>query len=434
MDLESLSLLLSPYDRGSAYSQHMRSRGNPRLFVAALMLLLALPVVVVSLAVYVVIADEQDGARLAVAQGSLGGTFHPVAGGFEPDTTKLADCDTEYRCFEQAFGNIAYRRGPRVALALLDEHIAVEDNVAADCHRISHWIGSASFARYDGSVAQTFAHGSTTCASGYYHGVLERAFVGVVSKAQLAGLARSLCVDQGIRRRSFLDRQCRHGLGHGLMIQTGYDLPTALSLCRAQPTAWDHFTCSNGVFMENANTSFGFRSPWLDDADPLYPCNRVTTLDRRACIFRAATRIVQLSRYDFEEAASTCMRVERPLTRYCFRGLGREAADGRYVPATTLERCRLAARWEGDCLYGAARTVMDRFGSNGRQGAVFFCGLASSAVRSQCFSGIGGVLGLLNPSNAARRRACSEVTRRYVDACTSAAVAEVDPSGRQSWG
>ena len=39
-----------------------------------------------------------------------------------------------------------------------------------------------------------------------------------------------------------------HGLGHGLMIQTGYDLPTALAVCGGLRTRWDHLTCSNGVF------------------------------------------------------------------------------------------------------------------------------------------------------------------------------------------
>jgi hypothetical protein len=77
---------------------------------------------------------------------------------------------------------------------------------------------------------------------------------------------------------------------------------------------------------------------------------------------------------------------------------------------------------------------MDVFGSGGRRGAARFCRLASSTARSQCFGGIGGVFGLLAASNDARRRACLRVTRRYVEGCTSVAIAEVDPSGRTSWG
>ena len=124
-----------------------------------------------------------------------------------------------------------FAEGAKAALTLFDEQIASDELVRADCHRIGHVIGSAAFARYEGNVAKTFALGSSTCASGYYHGILERAFVGVNTKTKLVDVARALCDGSGVRRRGFLDYQCRHGLGHGLMIQTGYDLPLALSTC-----------------------------------------------------------------------------------------------------------------------------------------------------------------------------------------------------------
>jgi hypothetical protein len=410
------------------------SDGTRTRFSLALGIALVIPLAAVPTIAAVALTGD-EAARPALAQGSIGGTFHPVAGSFEPDETELADCGADFRCLEQAFGNIAYRRGPKAALTLFDQRIAEDENVAADCHPISHWIGSASLARYRGNVARTFVQGSSSCASGYYHGILERAFAGVSSKAQLAKLAASLCVGEGLRRYGYYDRQCRHGLGHGLMIQTGYDLPTALSLCAGLGTRWDHLTCSNGVFMENASTRFGFRSPWLDDRDPLYPCNQLGSLDRRHCFARVPTQVLTLNGNDFEKVAATCASLARRWVRHCFRGMGRDAVDVRGVPGRIFERCRLAAGSEGDCLYGAARWVTDRSVSEGARGAVALCNAAPPAFRSECFRGIGGVLGLLNPSDAARRRACAKVTRRYVDECTSAAIAEVDPGAREeAWG
>ena len=169
-----------------------------------------------------------------------------------------SECNGSYSCLEQAFGNIAFERGPKRALAVFETELVRNRDVERDCHRIVHTIGSATYARYDGDVARTFAEGSSTCASGYYHGILERAFVGITSKAQLGEAARELCLDVGIRRRSFLDYQCRHGLGHGFMIQTGYDLPTALSLCSGLGSGWDRVTCTSGSFMENVSTRFGY--------------------------------------------------------------------------------------------------------------------------------------------------------------------------------
>ena len=76
------------------------------------------------------------------------------------------------------------------------------------------------------------------------------------------------------------------------MIQTGYDLPLALSICGRLGTGWDHKACAGGAFMENINTRFGYRSAWLDDADALYPCRRVAVRDQRSCYLRASWRIL----------------------------------------------------------------------------------------------------------------------------------------------
>ncbi|TFH19625.1 MAG: hypothetical protein E4H03_13545, partial [Myxococcales bacterium] len=215
----------------------------------ALPFVLAVPVIVGVAVAYLVLSAGGQGGPLPVAQGSIGGMFHPVAGEFEPDTTTLEDCRADTGCLMQAFGNIAYRRGPKPALALFEERLATDPEVEKNCHRIVHTIGSAAFKRYRGSVARTFSQGSATCVSGYYHGILERAFLGISSTAHLVAVARSLCAGGDLRRRGFLDYQCRHGLGHGLMIQTGYDLPLTLSVCARLGTGWDRKACASGSFM-----------------------------------------------------------------------------------------------------------------------------------------------------------------------------------------
>ncbi|MGH3062891.1 MAG: c-type cytochrome, partial [Gaiellaceae bacterium] len=159
---------------------------------------------------------------------------------FKPNTERLEGC-LDADCRRQAFGNIAYREGPKPALALFAEKLS-EDAVGADCHRIAHTIGAASLEYYDGSVAKALANGRSTCWSGYYHGVVERSFVGS-SRAELPERSRAICKDPDIRRTSFLAYQCVHGLGHGLMIHTGYDLPGSLGVCDQLETGWDADSC-----------------------------------------------------------------------------------------------------------------------------------------------------------------------------------------------
>jgi hypothetical protein len=393
------------------------------------------PLVVLAVGTYLVLSADQSSGAPKIAPGVTGGAFHPVAGGFVPDDTALAECGGDYACLQQAFGNIAFRRGARPALELFETQMQSNESVRADCHRIVHTIGSAAFARYDENVARSFSVGSPTCASGYYHGILERAFVGLDTSGELIEVARSLCAESGIRRRGFLDYQCQHGLGHGLMIQTGYDLPLALATCARLPTGWDDVACSGGVFMENATTRFGFRSSWLSEEDPLAPCERIPRGNRRSCYLRAAVRILELNGNDFASAARTCLGLARPWARACLRGYGREVVGAaRYAPGKILSLCRLSGASAGDCLYGAARTVGDGTGSDGVLRAAKLCRSAPPNERGACFSGLGVVVGLLYPTHATRRRACAEISGSELRSCTQAAIAEVDPSGRGAWG
>ena len=414
----------------------MACRKERRLPAYVLVLLVALPLATLGLGAYVALAPSGKAGNTPIALGSLNGGFHPVAGTFKPDATDLARCgDGDYICLEQGFGNIAYRVGPKAALALFTKRIGTDKGVNYDCHRIAHSIGSASFARFHGNVAKTFSLGSSVCASGYYHGVLERAFVGVTSKTGLVRVARRLCLAANIRTRSYLDYQCEHGLGHGLMIESGYDLPLALSVCHRLASGWDTVACKSGAFMENINTRYGFRSPWVKDDDPLYPCEQMRVRDRSSCYSRASGRSLDLDHHDYTATVKTCRQVDRPWRLSCFRGLGRDiAVDAGFVAKTILAHCSLAGTATGDCLYGAARTLGDTYAWNAVERVEALCGGAPRLLQNRCYAGFGIVLGLLNPTDQARARACVRVAGRHARACLRSAVAEVDPSGRWSWG
>jgi hypothetical protein len=344
--------------------------------------------------------------------------FHPVAGTFEPDDTKVADCKGDAACLEQAFGNLAYHEGPKAALPVFDRLMREDRAVEAGCHRIAHTIGSAALARNEGNVARTFAEGSASCWSGYYHGILERAFADVESRAQLGGVARTLCEDTEIRANTYLAYQCVHGLGHGLMIQTGYDMPVALDVCDRLATDWDRTSCSGGVFMENISSSYGFESRWLKDDDLVYPCNaRLVQEDFKVyCYLMVTSRILQENGYNWQKTAKTCSGVASAWVATCFQSYGRDASGfTRQNPKRILDLCRIAGAGESDCIYGAARDMSSNY-AGGRE-ASGLCKRAPASERARCFEGIGTILGSLNESEEGRRSACSELTKRYVRPC-----------------
>jgi hypothetical protein len=237
-----------------------------------------------------------------------------------------------------------------------------------------------------------------------------------------------------VRRFGYLDYQCVHGLGHGLMIQTAYDLPLSLSVCAQLQTRWDEISCSGGVFMENGSSVYGWRSRYLKDSDPLFPCDWVKLRNKASCYLRVTTQVYKVNGADWTKTAETCHTLAQRWQLYCFRSYGRDAVgpskgDGADV---ILDRCRLAGSGESDCLYGAARTIADA-NANPRPAAAF-CARAPAAGQAACYAGVGVVVGLLYPSSRTRATACRRLAAEHASSCTAEADAEVDPTGRGAWG
>ena len=107
---------------------------------------------------------------------------------------------------------------------------------------------------------RALAEGNGICASGYYHVLLEGKLAGV-AKDEVAEVARSVCDQTKSTASSFVYYQCVHGLGHGLMLSTRYELPGALRLCHGLRTDFDRVSCTGGVLMENQQSSYGITSP-----------------------------------------------------------------------------------------------------------------------------------------------------------------------------
>jgi mono/diheme cytochrome c family protein len=340
-----------------------------------------------------------------------------VATEFQPDDTKVDDCKGDYACYKQALGNVAYDEGPKVALARFDALIRSNPAVGGGCHQIAHEIGHAALAHYHGNAAKALGDGSMSCWSGYYHGVIERAFGGVPRK-KVAETARRLCSGSDIRKTLFVAYQCVHGLGHGLMIYSGNDLPFSLRTCNKLETRWDQSSCTGGVFMQNFLPSpmMGMKTKWLKANDLIYPCNVVAERDKTYCYLMVTSRILPQVNYDWRKAVQWCHRSEPTWLATCFQSLGRDAS-GQTQQSTgpLLAICKLAGAMEGECVYGAARDITANDASGRRSSR--FCASAPKAFRTYCFTGIGTILGGFGTFEAQRRAACEVVPKTYLAAC-----------------
>lgn len=371
--------------------------------------------------------DKQiaDVAAFVVASTAGGAAGKPILQPFVPDATKLEDCTTDQACLQRAFGNLAYKDGPKPALALFAEKMASDPAVESGCHRIAHMIGAGALAGLGNKPGVAIAQGQATCWSGYYHGVLERSFAGVTN-ARLGAVTRGLCTGAEVRATTFIYYQCVHGLGHGLMIHTGYDLPVSLKTCDKLATDWDRSSCTGGVFMENISSSYGVKSKWLKDADLLFPCDVVAERHKLYCYLMVTSRILEATGFDWTRAVSECRRAEKGWIDECFQSYGRDASGNtRQDPAGIVGHCAEAGNMEGECIYGAARDVT----SNDAEGtrAAVMCERASPPHRPRCYEGIGTIIGSLHSTAAARQEACKALSAQYLADCARGAGAPIAP-------
>src|SRR4051794_7305260 len=233
---------------------------------------------------------------------------HPAAGKFKPDDTVLSRCTkNDFRCYEQALGNTAYRHGPVPAFQELNGLLQGNNTaVRADCHTITHSIGSATLARYRGDAAEAIGSGgamqdATMCGSGFYHGLIEYALREAPNEKVLVGKVRGMCSDRKALATTFALYQCLHGLGHGVMIFSGDNLPWALGMCDKLPDSWSEQSCSGGVFMQNFNLPdklSPFQSTYVKDDDLLYPCNWVQAKYRFYCYLQITQHMLYATTYD----------------------------------------------------------------------------------------------------------------------------------------
>lgn len=244
--------------------------------------------------------------------------------------------------------------GPAETLELLRRG---EIETGIDCHGGAHHLGRMAFSEYGAAAAAGL---SEACQSGMRHGVMEQLFVGR-GIASLADDVDALCPDAS---DGFGRHQCFHGVGHGVMAWTAYELEDALGICGRLGDDSGRRSCYSGVFMENVvsglSGTVGQRSTYVDAEDPHYPCNALPERYVNDCYWYQTSQMLIVFDQDLEMVAEACREAPAIGRRSCFGSYGRDVGNvhGRN-PYLVVQYCGLAESLmhRGDCIDGAARTL-----------------------------------------------------------------------------
>lgn len=247
---------------------------------------------------------------------------------------------------------IQQQRGTRAALSVLVARIAEEPAIGGVCHAIAHELAHRAVDQAGGSARRALAQGTEVCGGGFTHGVIETVLGGSTNPAR--DLLR-ICRPENTG-------SCFHGVGHGVMLATGFDVDASLDLCDRAPSRLLSARCGEGVFMqlfsseESAQHVTG--TPALDVADDPDAARRQcagTRADYAApCWFYAPTVFLTVHPDDFAGALDWCRTAGSTSGRQlCAKGVGSRTVkyhpDDLTVGART---CRDGGRLEDACLQG----------------------------------------------------------------------------------
>ncbi len=250
-----------------------------------------------------------------------------------------------------------------------------------DCHQPAHNIGRLS---YQVLGNEAFAKGSSSCHSGYYHGMIEQYF-NAEGTDNLPSKVTNLC---NTFPTDFGQFECLHGIGHGIMAYLDYDLPKALSECKTLETTFQQSSCYGGVFMENIVAGEGkgakvtHETKWLNN-DPHFPCNAISSdyPTQSQCYLIQTARMLDLNEYNFEKIIPLCKTAPSDMQRICFQSLGRDAA-GQVLrnPDKINAICdNVPAEYHKDCSIGALYVILEFWGERMTNQGSEFCNSQKTA-------------------------------------------------------
>jgi plastocyanin len=291
------------------------------------------------------------------------------------------------------------------------------------CHQPAHRAGHMGYKLFGDSA---FVEYSAECQSGYYHGVMEAYF----QEHGAGDLKTSLVTLCRGGLNNFFEHQCIHGIGHGLMAWTNYELPEALAACDELPKRQD--SCWTGVFMENlaaqlangsAKTAVGdtdtHLTKYLKADDALYPCNSVETKYQNSCYFLQTSRMLQIFGQDFKKIANACAKAPAAYQRSCYGSMGRDVS-GSFAKdnARQIHECNYATESDNRlaCLSGAVQNSF--WDPTGQTVAIDFCmRLTQDSEKQGCYTTIFDRATQLLTTRAQLDIFCAAVEDAFMETC-----------------
>lgn len=247
------------------------------------------------------------------------------------------------------------------------------------CHDHAHELGKAAYAVTQDMPAVLQAC-QTRCVSGCMHGVLMEAFT--ERPGSLRERIATLC-DGATFRQIHKKGDCVHGVGHGAIYVSDYDMPKALKLCEAVGERAYQYYCASGAYMQIFMTYQRQIAARTDQ----YPCDEA------------------------KQFAAACYRYK------VFFMLARAGSRGEGLDAVIKECLGLPARVQPACFHGIGHASVGLVAQTPTK-VHEVCERGPEPAQWLCIQGI--VEKLAELDEPAAQRVCAELRGKNAEVCQEA--------------
>jgi len=167
-------------------------------------------------------------------------------------------------CLQQYFKEFTKSNSAELAMAKAEEFKA--EGVIDDCHLIAHYIGEANLEKSNFDFGRALSTCSLGCIEGCFHGVMEAYVSQKTDSLEFRSGITTMC--DSVSSDPLLQRQCIHGIGHGLIARGYLPILDAVGMCQIFEDTYSQDTCLGGLFMENMDGYLLFNETYLRDKIP----------------------------------------------------------------------------------------------------------------------------------------------------------------------
>jgi plastocyanin len=352
----------------------------------------------------------------------------------------LGCASEDFNCLATFLREETSSYGPTLAIDLflkLREEGRVSSTV--DEHQLAHHIGRQTAESFGVNENAFLLCPMAALNGGCQHGFFEYVLGKTTTSAEAANLICSSLDEEYSAKFRFY---CYHGVGHGVMMASAYDLDRALSMCDTFLGLTAQDGCWQGVFMENVSAGMrgDAREGVFSTSDPLAPCNGVAEKYQHECYVNHAGYLMTYFDNDVGLATTACLRALEGFIGSCLQSIGLMVTNPVWQPdlladVTGKEFVEIA--WElcmqfpaarrDQCVLGGIDNIHN-FDVFDLTRAIDFCDAVGPEYRELCYQRMG-----LNLKNNATdleevRKACASLAADYVPACLAGAELEAQSS------